>query len=357
MKSLRQVKKTLTDQNADALLISFQPHIRWGTGFSGSNGLLLVSGEACHLVTDGRYRDQARAETPSEVTVHIASNGLSAYMAEEGLLDAYDAVAFQSEHVTVEQLDAWRDRFDHVEWVAAPGVLTERAGVKSEAEVDAIAAAQAITDAVFEELVDFIAPGQTEQEVAAELVYRHLKRGAEKMSFDPIVASGPNGALPHARPTDRRLRRGDLVVIDMGCFLEGYASDMTRTVAIGEPGEEMVQAYDAVLDAQEAAIAAAQAGMTAKELDGVARDVLVSHDLGDAFSHGLGHGVGLQIHEWPRVSRTSDDTLPAGAVVTIEPGVYLSDRFGIRIEDIIVLEEGGCRNLTSSPKALRRISG
>jgi Xaa-Pro aminopeptidase len=193
-----------------------------------------------------------------------------------------------------------------------------------------------------------------EKEIAAEITYQHLKRGAEKMSFDPIVASGPNGARPHARPTDRKLRSGELVVLDMGCFRDGYASDMTRTVAIGDPPESARRGYEVVREAQQRALDAARAGLTGKELDGTAREVVEEAGLGDQFSHGLGHGIGLEVHEWPRVSKTVDTELPRGACVTIEPGVYdPRNGFGVRIEDIIVLRSEGIDNLTSTSKHLR----
>lgn len=212
--------------------------------------------------------------------------------------------------------------------------------------------AQAVTDAVFEHLLEFIKPGMQEQEIAAEIVYQHLSRGAERMSFDPIVASGPNAALPHGRPTSKRLQQGELVLVDMGCFVDGYASDMTRTIAIGEPGDEARAVYNLVLDAQERAIESAHGGIASADLDDAARSVIAAGGYGDYFSHGLGHGVGLQIHEWPRVSYHVDYTLPVGAAVTIEPGIYLPDRIGVRIEDLIILREDGCDNLTASPKSL-----
>ncbi|WP_245846035.1 M24 family metallopeptidase [Longibacter salinarum] len=350
-----KVKRRLHDLEVDAVLVNFAPDVRWSSGFTGSNGLLVVTTDAAHLITDGRYRDQAENEVPDDVMVHISSNGLDAYLAESDLLAGCRRVAFQADHVTVSRRSDWDERFDGVEFVPVDQMLTNQAGVKSEDEVEAIAAAQRLTDGVFKDLLHLIQPGMTEKEVAAEIVYRHMKGGAEKMSFDPIVASGPNGALPHARPTDRVLQKGELVVIDMGCFLNGYASDMTRTIAIGAPDEEMKQAYAAVLEAQEAALQVARSGMQASELDAVARDVLASHDLADAFTHSLGHGLGLQIHEWPRVSRNSDSELSEGVVITIEPGVYIPGRFGIRIEDIVVIEEEGCRNLTTSPKDLKQI--
>ena len=173
------------------------------------------------------------------------------------------------------------------------------------------------------------------------------------MSFDPIVASGPNAAKPHARPTDRTLEAGDLVVIDMGCFVDGYASDMTRTIAMGEPSASARRGYEIVHKAQTAALSAARSGICAKDLDAAARDVIDEAGLGEYFTHSLGHGVGLQIHEWPRVSRTSEDELPSGACVTIEPGVYVpNEGYGVRIEDLVVLREDGAENLTHATKDL-----
>lgn len=349
---ISQVRAQLQDLDADALLLTSLPDVRWACGFTGSNGFLVVGPASSHFVTDGRYTEQARAEVEG-ADVHVAENGLSDLLAEEELLDAFSRVAFQADSVSVAKRDDLAETHDSTQWVPATAVLTESVASKDDWEVEKIRAAQSITEAVFDEILDLIAPGMTEREVAAEIVYRHLKRGGESMAFDPIVASGPNAARPHARPTDRTLREGEMVVVDMGCFREGYTSDMTRTLALGDPGPAARRGYEAVLRAQEAALDAAQAGMTGQELDAVARDVLEEADLGDYFSHGLGHGIGLQVHEWPRVSRTTEDELPVGACVTIEPGVYVpEENYGIRIEDIVVLRNGGSESLTRSPKEL-----
>lgn len=348
---LLQIKNILSKKANSALLLTHLPDIRWATGFSGSNGLLLVLQEAAHFFTDGRYAEQALHEV-QDVSIHVPGYDLSKHLAEIGLLDRVHFAGFQADHVTVHQLAEWQSLFPNVEWLPLENVLTPLVAVKNEAEIARIRGAQAITEAVFTELLDLLVVGLTEREVAAEIVYRHLRHGAEKMSFDPIVASGPNGALPHAQPSDRRLKRGDLVVMDMGCFYEGYASDMTRTVAIGDPGNDSKHLYRIVHDAQARALETARAGITTKVLDAAARDMIAEAGYGEQFSHGLGHGVGLQIHEWPRISQFTDDMLPAGAVVTIEPGVYLPGRFGVRIEDLIVLREDGIENLTSAPKEL-----
>lgn len=351
------IATALKEHNADAALLSFLPDIRWACGFSGSNGLLFVKhgseGEELevHFVTDGRYTVQAREEVTG-ATVHVPGYQLFPYLVKEGFFSTVESVLFQADHVSVAQRDRWAGQTEDVTWIAAEDVLTRAVAQKTEQEIEAIRAAQLITEEVFSFLVDYIHAGVTEREVAAQIVYQHINRGADKLSFDPIVAAGPRGALPHARPTDRAIASGELVVIDMGCFLNGYASDMTRTIAVGEPGKEARTVYSTVLRAQEAAIEAAHAGISSNALDAVAREVIEEAGYGDFFSHGLGHGVGLQIHEWPRLSYHLSYPLPADAAVTIEPGIYLPERFGVRIEDIVVLRDNSCVNLTTAPKNL-----
>ncbi|HEX7070958.1 MAG TPA: Xaa-Pro peptidase family protein [Rhodothermales bacterium] len=348
---LDAVREAVRERGADAVLLTFLPDIRWACGFTGSNGILLVRPDEAHFVTDGRYFVQAHREVHG-AEVHVPGYQLLEHAAKESLLGSARVVLVQGEHVTVNQFDELREQFPEVTFEPATDLLVPYVGRKDDEEVRRIREAQSITDDVFEHLLGIIRPGMTEKEIAAEIVYQHLLRGAEGMSFSPIVAAGPQGALPHARPTDRPLGAHELLVIDMGCFLNGYASDMTRTVAIGTPTEEARKVYDLVLEAQVRAIEEARAGMTSIELDGVARKVIKDGGYGDQFSHGLGHGLGLQIHEWPKVSYHVEVTLPAGAVVTIEPGIYLPEQFGVRIEDIIVLRDDGCENLTGARKDL-----
>lgn len=347
---LPRLASLLDDAAADAVLLTFLPDVRWACGFTGSSGLLLVLPDGAHFVTDGRYDAQARAEV-HRAAVHVPGYDLIGPL--PGLVPDGARVALQPEHVTLAQRAELEERLPGRRFVSVPHLMPPRVAVKEAWEVDRIVRAQRITEAVFEEVCALLRPGLTERAVAAEIVHGHLRRGCSRMAFDPIVASGPNGALPHARPTDRVLEAGDLVVLDMGGVVDGYASDMTRTVALGEPGEEARRVYAVVREAQAAAIAAARAGMTGAELDGIARAVIAHHGYGDEFAHGLGHGIGLQTHEWPRVSFTNPAPLPAGACVTIEPGVYLDGRFGVRIEDIVHLRADGCTNLTHADTALR----
>ena len=228
-------------------------------------------------------------------------------------------------------------------------------GAKDAEELRRMERAQQITDEAFEAICGWIRPGMTEREIAARLVYELLRRGGERVSFDPIVASGPNSSMPHAVPTDRKVREGDFITMDFGCVAEGYCSDMTRTVALGQPTAEMEQVYQVVLEAQLAGIAAARAGIPGREIDAAARRVIAEAGYGDCFTHSFGHSLGLSVHEGPNAAPGEGRIMPAGCVVSAEPGIYLPGRFGVRIEDVLVLEEGGCRVLTRSPKELRRL--
>lgn len=351
--------RTLFDiHQADAALITNLPDIRWACGFSGSNGILLIDRQTCHFLTDGRYTEQSERELADaglDMRIHIASGNLYAHAAEAGLFEDLNDVIVQSDQLSLEAFSYLKAQVKDVAWVKVSSLVSPLVACKTPVEINRIRAAQAITDAVFTYLCGFIKPGMTEQEIAAEIVYQHLLRGASAMSFEPIVASGPNGALPHARPTSRTLQNQDLVVIDMGCFLDGYASDMTRTLAIGEPDREALKVYNTVLEAQLAALDSASAGISSKTLDATARDIITRDGYGDFFTHSLGHGVGLQIHEWPSISWRTDTPLKPGMAITIEPGIYVPGFCGVRIEDLIVIEDGGCTNLTQSSKDLIKI--
>ncbi|QXD15510.1 Xaa-Pro peptidase family protein [Rhodocaloribacter litoris] len=348
---LDRIRALCARQEAGAALITSLPDVRWACGFTGSNGVLIVRPGAAHLITDGRYRVQAEREV-RDAAVHAPGYDLLGYAAEAGLFEAGEKVLLQAEHVTLAGQARLRALFPDVAWHPVEQLLVRLVAEKAPEEVACIRRAQRLTEAVFSELLDLLRPGMTEREVAAEIVYRHLRHGAERMAFEPIVAAGPNGALPHARPTHRKIETGDLVVLDFGGVVDGYASDLTRTVAVGEPGEEARRVYDVVRAAQRQALAAARAGIIARELDAAARDVIAAAGYAEYFPHSLGHGIGLQTHEWPAVSFRSEEALPAGAAVTIEPGIYLPGRFGVRIEDIVVLHDGGCENLTTAPKEL-----
>lgn len=332
-------------------IIEDRATVRWRCGFTGSNGFLIETGDGAHLVTDRRYETQARAQVTG-ARVHTPGYQLREYVRKAGLLDGCEQVGFQPEVRTVAAQHAWAGLFPEIAWVPMENLYAEARAAKTEGEVAHILAAQAITESVFAHILTLVEPGVTERELAAEITYQHLRQGAERMAFDPIVASGPHSALPHARPTDRKIQPDEIVLFDFGGVVNGYASDMTRTVVVGKATPEMQQVYGLVLAAQESAIEAAHAGIASNTLDEAARSVIREGGYGDQFAHSLGHGVGLETHEWPPVSFRSDVALPDGAVVTIEPGIYLPGRFGVRIEDMIQLTPEGCRGLTAASKAV-----
>lgn len=350
MSRLDALRTLLRRHEAEALLLTAQPDLRWATGFTGSNGLLLLTRESADFFTDGRYDEQARREV-GEAAVHVPGYDLLGAARALARTTASDAVLVSSDAVTVAEFERMRDDVVGRLWPVSALTQALRA-VKDDDEVEAIRRAQHLTEAVFSDVIPLLQDGITERDVAAEIVYRHLKGGASRMAFDPIVAFGSNAALPHGRPSDRALQHGDCVLIDMGGMVDGYASDMTRMAFFGTPGAAFSNAYRAVREALAAATEALQAGRTGREVDAAARGLLSEAGYGEAFSHGLGHGVGLDVHEWPRLSHAVEHQLPAGAVVTLEPGVYLAGQFGIRIEDLAVVREGGCEVLTTVPHDL-----
>lgn len=341
------IRALLREEGDDALLITAREDIRWTCGFSGSAGVLLLTDATATLFTDGRYTDQASEETQG-AAVEVVSGDLVKAAGRHQSANSLASVAIDAATTPVAALrrvEAWpsKPRIRSYESPLAPYMA-----VKSDEEIRRLRKAQQITDAVYREILPIVRPGMTERELAAEIVYRHLRRGADGMSFEPIVASGPNGALPHARPTDRKLAAGDLVILDFGCFVEGYASDMTRTIALGMLGPETTAICNVVRDAQAAAQQAARSNIRASDLDEAGRSVIERAGFGSAFPHSLGHGIGLRIHEWPRIAATNSESLPNRAVVTIEPGIYIPGRFGVRIENSVILNQTGCETLPES---------
>ena len=338
------VRALAAEHGCDACLVTNGPDIAWAVGFTGSNGVLVVTRSEAHLVTDGRYTTQAEEETTG-ARVHITQDALPAFVASVGLLGGAGRVAVQGDTMTVTTLDRYC-KIEGTTFVPVDSLLAGARAAKTDAEIAAVARAQALTCEILTSVLPLVRAGVREHEIAAELVVRHLRAGCSAMSFEPIVASGARGALPHARPSDTAVEAGDLVVIDVGGVLDGYCSDLTRTVAVGEPGDAARHAYAAVGRAQTAGIAAIRAGVAGADVDAVARAVLAEAGLADAFTHSLGHGVGTEVHEWPRLSGQADHVLPLGATVTVEPGVYLPGRFGIRTEDVVAVREHGAENLT-----------
>jgi Xaa-Pro aminopeptidase len=333
----------------DTLLVTNLVNVRYLTGFSGTNGLALVGGERRAFLTDFRYLDQAEDEVGPTFERLRGKQDLLEDAAR--LLDG--RVGFDDEHLTVKSHARLAELVEEgVELVPAGGLVEELRAVKDEAEVERIARAAALVDEALAALSERGLAGRTEREVALALENDLRERGAEGVSFPIIVAGGAHGALPHASPRDEPIERDSLVIVDLGCTVEGYCSDCTRTFATGALDTETAEVYALVLAAQERALDAVRAGAGAREVDAVAREAIADAGHGEEFGHGLGHGVGLEIHERPRLSPLGEGTLAAGNVVTVEPGVYLNGRFGVRIEDLVVVREHGPEVLSGFPKAL-----
>ena len=353
MNHLSQIADKLSQYDLDAMLIVSEPGERYAVGFQGE-GYVLVTREGSWYSTDGRYIEAAQKQVTGAEVVLISRERSHLALARDFLeARGLKRVGFESAAVSVAQHWRWQESFPKgCELIPAQELLDGLRASKDREELAAMVQAQKITDAAFGEILNYIRPGLTEQEVAARLVYELLRRGARKVSFDPIVAAGANGSMPHAVPGETVIQKGMFVTMDFGCVYDGYCSDMTRTVAVGQPTQEMERVYETVLAAQKAGIAAARAGMPGRELDAAARKVIEEAGYGDYFTHSFGHSLGLEIHESPNASPSETRPLPAGTVISAEPGIYLPGRFGVRIEDVLVLEEGGCRDITQSPKNL-----
>lgn len=335
----------------DALLITFPPFVRYLTGFSGSNACCVVTPRTQSLLTDGRYTVQVREEVKG-FRIFIAKGNLFDELRSRRVLPAKGRIGFNPSQLQVAELENLKSLFDEARFIKTRDIVGAVAAVKDEAEIRSIRAAAQISDKVFRHILGIVKEGMAELDIAAELVYQHRKLGAEADAFEPIVASGVRGCLPHARAGTKRIKQGELVTLDFGCRLSGYHSDLTRTIAVGKPGPELRRIYQTVRDAQQRAVEAAKAGMMAKDLDAVARTWIKKTGFGRFFTHSLGHGLGLQVHEGPRVSAKSPDRLQAGNVITVEPGVYVPGVGGVRIEDDIVIRNGTAETLTTSPRKL-----
>ena len=354
---LARLRPRMADVGCGALLVTHLVNVRYLTGFTGSAGLLLVLPDDVVLTTDGRYRAQAAeqlaaAGVDARVEVRPTVGGQHALLTAAA--GGVARVGLEADAVTwAQQRRFASDVFADAELVPTEGLVEELRRVKDAGEIDRIAEAARIADDALAGVRPLLGSGVTEREVALGLDYEMRRLGADGSSFETIVASGPNGAKPHARPTDRRIGPGELVVIDFGAVVDGYCSDMTRTLCVGEPSEDVALRMAAVVkESQREGVAAVKAGVRGRDVDETCRAVIADAGWGDAFIHGTGHGVGLEIHEAPRVASTSDDVLVAGHVVTVEPGVYLAEHGGVRIEDTVVVTDDGCIVLTNAPKEL-----
>lgn len=350
-----RLRGRLADGDCEALLVTRLVNVRYLTGFTGSAGQVLVTPDEMVLFTDGRYTTQSREQVEAsgaDARVQIGATQSAQQAAVVELLGGRSRLGLEAHGVTWAQQRTWAGALDGVELVPTEDLVEDLRRVKEPAEVERIRAACSIADDALAAVLPLLADGPTEQAFALDLEVAMRERGASGTSFDTIVASGPNGAKPHARPGERRIEHGELVVIDFGCVVDGYCSDMTRTVSVGDPGPEARRLWDVVRESQQAGRDAVAVGVECAAVDRASRDVIESAGWGELFSHGTGHGVGLEIHEAPRVAKTSSGTLERGVVVTVEPGVYLPGVGGVRLEDTVVVTEEGAEALTSFPKSL-----
>jgi Xaa-Pro aminopeptidase len=337
------------ERELEMLLVSDLTNVRYLTGFGGTNGACLVGPELRVFFTDFRYTERATKEVGDEWDRPGGERELLPQIAKR----MRGRVGFEDAKLSVRQLKKLQEAVaDEVELVPAGDLVEVLRAVKEPEEIERIAAAAELADGVYGWALERGLTGRPEREVARACEARIRELGAEP-SFPPIVAAGANGALPHAEPGDREIGDGELVVFDMGALVDGYCSDGTRTFATGEPGEEAREVYELVKKAQEAALEAVKPGAAAKYVDAVPREMIDDAGHAERFGHGLGHGVGLEVHEPPRLAASSEDTLEEGNVVTVEPGVYLPGRFGVRIEDLVVVTTDGHRNLSGLAKELQ----
>ena len=352
MKNIEKYQSLLETGEVDALLLTSVYNRLYAAQYRVAEGVAVVTREGAYYFTDSRYIEAAEKNLKG-FTVRMTHPGSSEIERINEVIGEHTIkkLGFEENDMTYGDYLRYNEAL-HAVLVPMQAKIDAFRATKEPGEIELMRKAQAITDQTFSELCKIIQAGMTEKELEAELLYRLYKHGAEGPSFDPIVVSGPNTSLPHGVPGERKLEFGDFITMDFGCIYGGYCSDMTRTVALGFVSEEMDKVYKTVLKAQLAGIAATKAGVAGRDIDGAARKVIADAGYGDYFGHGYGHSLGILIHEAPNANTRNDQPMPAGAVVSAEPGIYLPGKFGVRIEDVTVITETGCEVLTKSPKNL-----
>ena len=339
--------RSLLNDN-EAALISGYPNIFYYSGFTSGDAYLIISHEHKMLITDSRYIIQAKEQSPDFEIIDIKTGFENIF---KRLTET--RIGYEEDKMTVgEYKKLWRKLGGHQDFLRLQTTINEPRRIKDADEIKKIAEAEKIGDMAFEHVLPMIKAGVTEQEIALELEFFMKKQGASALSFDTIAASGVRSAMPHGAASGKALENGDFLTLDFGCVFEGYCSDMTRTVVIGKASERQKEIYGVVLSAQKAAIDAVEAGKSCDAVDAAAREIITDAGYGDNFGHGLGHSVGIEIHEMPSFSPKCRDTLENGHVITVEPGIYIEGFGGVRIEDLIAVEDGKARNLTFSPKEM-----
>jgi Xaa-Pro aminopeptidase len=345
-----RLRELLEEQQLEGMIITQPENRRYLSGYTGSDGTLFLTGKEALLFTDSRYTEQAAKEAAGWEIVEAIPELLGKDLRRFAASTKARRIAFESHHVTCAQHEGWAGAVPDLELVPVGKWVEGLREVKESGELDLMKRAVAIGDAAMAYIREFIEPGVTEREVAWELEVHMRTHGAEAVAFDLIVGSGPNGAMAHATVSDRVIQEGEPIVIDLGARVEGYHSDLTRTLVLGEPDGRFREIYDMVLEAQRAALEGIRPGMTGREADALARGVIVAAGYGEHFGHGLGHSVGLAVHEDPRAARSSKAVLRPGNTLTVEPGIYITGWGGVRIEDLVVITEDGVEVLSKAGK-------
>lgn len=344
------------EKKAEALLITDPYNMRYISGFRGGEGMLFLTRDRRALITDSRYTEAASQETDFEVIEENRGHRRTAILRELFSETGAEAAGYEDQSLRCSEFAILRNALPEVKhWIPLGGSADCLRRIKTPEELEYLRRAEAIGDEAFQALLPLLKPGMTELEAAAELEYQMKKRGAEGFSFDTIMASGIHSSMPHAIPSEKKLEAGDFITMDFGCVYRGYCSDMTRTVVLGKADEKQKEIYGIVLRAQKAALELIRAGLPGSRVDREAREIIEKAGYGDCFGHGLGHSVGLYIHEEPRLSPGDDTILEPGMIETVEPGIYVPGFGGVRIEDMVAVTEEGCENLTHSPKELMEL--
>ncbi|WP_304942757.1 M24 family metallopeptidase [Vallitalea guaymasensis] len=349
---LQKLENSLDDLQIDAVLIRDSYNRRYLSGFTGSNAYLYISKNTKKLLTDFRYIEQANKQSPNFDIIDYTKFGLLKILNDIIDKDNAKTIGFEDETISYKEFITYEKGLKNVELLPIGDTVEKIRMIKDEEELRCIQKAASIGDLAYEHILKFVKPGVTEKEVALEIETCMKKNGAENLSFDTIVASGLNSSKPHAEPSDKKIEEGDFVTLDFGCIYKGYCSDMTRTFVVGKASEKQKEIYNIVLEAQLKAIEAVKAGCVGKDIDKIARDIITDKGYGDNFGHGLGHSVGLFIHEEPRFSYSDENVFTENMVVTVEPGIYVPGFGGVRIEDLVCVTKDGIINFVSSPKQL-----
>jgi len=352
---LQTLRQKLTEREIDAILISQPENRHYLSGFIGTAGFLLVTVQEAILATDSRYTEQAEAQAP-DFKIFQITNNMSDWFPQLVAKLNVKRLGFEAGHITFTVYRELADIVDEGEFqfglVPQDGLVESLRITKEPEEIELITKAAKISDAAMEYIQSTIHSGMTEEEIGWEIEKFMREKGSQAIAFEPIIASGPNSALPHAKPSQRVIQPGEPIVIDIGAKCDGYSSDLTRTICLGAPDETFKKVYDIVLEGQLAALSAIEEGMTGQQADSLARTVIEQAGYGEAFGHGLGHGIGLAVHEQPRLGPKSEEVLTSGMVFSVEPGIYLTGWGGVRIEDLVVMEEGKVRLISKARKGL-----